>query len=63
VIAAGSIALDGERELSFSERDQVTLRLEEAAFSTIDVGACMRYAARHALMHSNRLAALDRAAS
>jgi predicted polyphosphate/ATP-dependent NAD kinase len=62
-IAAGSIALDGERELSFSERDRVDIRLEEGALNTIDVGACMHYAARHALMHSNRIAALRRAAS
>ena len=46
---AGSIALDGERELSFSERDTVTLTLEENAFRTIDVGACMIYAARQGL--------------
>jgi len=46
---AGSIALDGERELSFSERDTVTVTLEENAFRTIDVGACMTYAARHGL--------------
>ena len=30
-IAAGSIALDGERELSFSERDRVVIDLEEGA--------------------------------
>jgi predicted polyphosphate/ATP-dependent NAD kinase len=62
-IAAGSIALDGERELSFSERDRVEIDLEEGALTTIDVGACMHYAARHGLMHSNRVAALARAAS
>jgi predicted polyphosphate/ATP-dependent NAD kinase len=61
-IAAGSIALDGERELSFSEGDRVAIRLEEAAFTTIDVGACMHYAARHGLMQSSH-AALSRAAS
>jgi predicted polyphosphate/ATP-dependent NAD kinase len=62
-IAAGSIALDGERELSFSERDRVVINLEEGALTTIDVGACMHYAARHALMHTSRVAALTRAAS
>jgi predicted polyphosphate/ATP-dependent NAD kinase len=62
-IAAGSIALDGERELSFSERDRIAIRLEEGAFTTIDVGGCMHYAARHGLMHSSRAAALSRAAS
>lgn len=49
-IAAGSIALDGERELSFSERDHVQIALEENAFRTVDVAAVMDYAARHGLM-------------
>lgn len=44
-VAAGSIALDGERELTFGERDDVTVTLREAAFRTIDVPACMAYAA------------------
>jgi predicted polyphosphate/ATP-dependent NAD kinase len=47
---AGSIALDGERELAFSERDRVTIRLEENAFRTIDVRASMNYAAKHGLL-------------
>ncbi len=51
-IAAGSIALDGERELSFSERDRVVIRLEEAGLRTVDVGASMQYAARHGLLQS-----------
>lgn len=50
--AAGSIALDGERELSFDEHDKVTIRLECNAFRTVNVGACMRYAARHGLMRA-----------
>jgi predicted polyphosphate/ATP-dependent NAD kinase len=49
-IAAGSIALDGERELSFSERDRVQIALEENAFRTVNVSAVMDYAARHGLM-------------
>jgi predicted polyphosphate/ATP-dependent NAD kinase len=49
-ITAGSIALDGERELSFSERDRVHIALEENTFRTINVGAVMDYAARHGLM-------------
>jgi len=49
-IAAGSVALDGERELSFSERDRVTIALEENAFRTVNVAAVMGYAARHGLM-------------
>jgi predicted polyphosphate/ATP-dependent NAD kinase len=49
-IAAGSIALDGERELSFSERDRVQVALEENAFRTVNVAAVMDHAARHGLM-------------
>lgn len=49
-IAAGSVALDGERELSFSERDRVQITLQENAFRTINVAAVMDYAARHGLM-------------
>src|SRR5262249_8310968 len=44
-LAAGAIALDGEREITFSERDRVEIRLEEGALHTIDVGACMHHAA------------------
>jgi hypothetical protein len=47
---AGSIALDGEREFSFAERDRLTIALEEAAFRTVDVGAILRYAAENGLM-------------
>jgi predicted polyphosphate/ATP-dependent NAD kinase len=49
-ISSGSIALDGERELSFSERDRVSVMLEENAFRTVNVAAVMDYAARHGLM-------------
>ena len=48
-LRAGSIALDGERELSFSEQDEVTITLVENAFQTVDVSACMQFAARHGL--------------
>jgi len=58
----GSIALDGEREISFTERDRVAIRLEEGALRTVDVGACMQYAARHGLLQTGRTAALRRAA-
>jgi hypothetical protein len=47
---AGAIALDGERELSFSERDQVAITLRKNAFNTIDVARCMNYAAANGLM-------------
>jgi predicted polyphosphate/ATP-dependent NAD kinase len=44
-IGAGSIALDGEREIVFSEQDEITVTLRAAAFKTIDVAACMAHAA------------------
>ncbi|WP_119270046.1 ATP-NAD kinase family protein [Taklimakanibacter deserti] len=49
-IQAGTIALDGERELSFSEHDRVSVALEENAFRTVNVAAVMNYAACHGLM-------------
>jgi predicted polyphosphate/ATP-dependent NAD kinase len=54
-IDAGSIALDGERELSFNEADAVSVTLETNAFRTVDVRACMLYAARHGLMREAKL--------
>jgi hypothetical protein len=50
-LAAGSIALDGERELSFSERDRIEIVLKDHAFRTVDVGAIMNHAARSGLLH------------
>lgn len=50
-ITDGSIALDGERELSFNKNDNVTIELVPNAFRTVNVSACMQYAARHGLMH------------
>ncbi|WP_245986998.1 ATP-NAD kinase family protein [Azospirillum thermophilum] len=47
---AGSIALDGEREISFSVRDRVRLTLRDEAFRTVDVGGCMRHAALNRLL-------------
>jgi predicted polyphosphate/ATP-dependent NAD kinase len=49
-ITDGSIALDGERELSFSRDDDVTITLINDAFRTVNVSACMQYASRHGLM-------------
>jgi predicted polyphosphate/ATP-dependent NAD kinase len=55
-VASGSIALDGERELSFSERDEVSVTLVEDAFPTINVAAIMKFSAAHGLMRqSHRL--------
>lgn len=42
---AGSLAFDGEREATFSERDDVSVTLRGAAFRTVDVAACMAFAA------------------
>jgi predicted polyphosphate/ATP-dependent NAD kinase len=51
-IEAGSIALDGERELSFGADDAVSVTLERNAFRTVNVGACMRYATKKGLMRA-----------
>ena len=48
-VGSGSIALDGEREITFSERDRISVTLREAAFRTIDVAACMSFAASNGL--------------
>lgn len=49
-VKAGSIALDGEREITVSVQDRVTLTLQDAAFLTVNVGGCMQYAARNRLL-------------
>ena len=49
-VLSGTIALDGERELSFEERDSVVLTLRDRAFRTVNVSATMRYAAREGLL-------------
>lgn len=48
-VSNGAIALDGERELTFSATDQVSIRLRLDAFRTIDVLSCMTYAAKKGL--------------
>jgi len=48
--AGGVVALDGERELEFGDRDEVTVTLEKDAFKTVNVRACMHHAATHSLM-------------
>lgn len=47
---SGSIAFDGERELSFSEDQHPTVTLRTNAFRTINVSACMNYGARSRLL-------------
>ena len=48
-LRAGMIALDGEREVGFGEDDEVRIVLEPDAVRTVDVEACMDYAARNRL--------------
>ncbi len=44
-VPAGSIALDGEREIAFSQCDDIHVTLKDAAFRTIDVATCLTHAA------------------
>jgi predicted polyphosphate/ATP-dependent NAD kinase len=50
----GSIALDGEREIFFSRHDQVSIKLVEDAFRTVDVAGVMQFAAHHGLLRSEQ---------
>jgi predicted polyphosphate/ATP-dependent NAD kinase len=47
---AGTVALDGERELAFEPGDHVRVTLRENAFFTLDVARCMAVAARDGLL-------------
>lgn len=49
---AGSVALDGERELVFGPGERITMTLREDAFHTLDVKRCMAAAARDGLLAS-----------
>lgn len=49
-VTAGSVALDGERELSFSEHDRLSLTLRDDAFRTVNVAAVMRHAGQNRLL-------------
>jgi hypothetical protein len=44
-VPVGAICLDGEREVTFSEKDDVCVTLREAAFRSVDVSGCMAHAA------------------
>jgi hypothetical protein len=46
---AGTVALDGERELEFDPGDRLSVTLRERAFHTVDVARCMHTAAFMAL--------------
>ncbi|MEO8122959.1 MAG: NAD(+)/NADH kinase [Burkholderiales bacterium] len=48
--SAGTVALDGERELGFAAGQSVHLTLRENAFFTLDVARCMAVAARDGLL-------------
>ena len=55
-ISAGSIALDGEREMTFDEGEDVSIRLQLDAFRTVNVSDCMNYVAQHNLLSSTHKA-------
>ena len=48
---AGSVALDGEREIELGPEDRVEVRLDPEGPLTISVGAVMREAARRGLLN------------
>jgi predicted polyphosphate/ATP-dependent NAD kinase len=49
---AGTVALDGERELAFETGQRVAVTLREGAFRTLDVARCMAAAARNGLLRT-----------
>jgi predicted polyphosphate/ATP-dependent NAD kinase len=50
---AGSVALDGEREIEIGPNDEVEVRVDSYGPLTIDVGAAMREAARRNLLNGS----------
>ena len=60
-LRAGMIALDGEREVGFGEDDEVRIVLEPDAVRTVDVEACMDYAARNGLFRVEEHRAIETA--
>lgn len=50
--SAGTVALDGERELGFEPGQRVTMTLREHAFFTVDAARCMALAARDGLLRT-----------
>ncbi len=57
--STGSIALDGEREITFSEKERVSVVLRQAAFQTIDISACMTHAASKGLFVQGNISNLN----
>jgi predicted polyphosphate/ATP-dependent NAD kinase len=51
-LEAGTVALDGERELAFEHGQRVQMVLRENAFFTVDVTRCMAVAASDGLLRS-----------
>jgi len=49
---AGTVALDGERELAFDAGERLSMTLREDAFCTLDVARCLAVAARDGLFRS-----------
>lgn len=49
-LPAGVVALDGEREMTFTEDDVVSITLRENAFRTVDIPRCMQIAAHEELL-------------
>ena len=52
-VRAGTVALDGERELIFEPGQRVGVTLRENAFRTLDVARCMAVAARDGLLRTS----------
>ena len=52
---AGTVALDGERELTFEPGEPVRMTLRENAFLTVDVARCMAVAAGEGLLRAGPL--------
>jgi predicted polyphosphate/ATP-dependent NAD kinase len=50
--SAGTVALDGERELAFEPGQAVRMTLRENAFLTVDVARCMTVAAEQGLLRN-----------
>lgn len=49
-LPCGTLALDGEREIEFTEHDTPTVTLDASGPLTVDVEAVLAYAARHHLL-------------
>ncbi len=52
---AGLLSFDGEREMSFQPQHRLEIQLQENAFCTLDVPACLREAARRHLLLEDRV--------